>query len=58
MARVAEGCLFMCVSCPVVCALHPLWSVQHEDMIALRERSPHILRPTMHPTEVQDPCHL
>ena len=58
MARVVEGSLFMCVSCPVVCALHPLWSVQHEDMIALRERSPHILRPTMHPTEVQDPCHL
>ena len=53
--RVLEGSFFMCVSCPVVCAMHAQWSVQHEDIIALREKSPHILRPAMHPTEVRAP---
>lgn len=53
LARVLEGSFFICVSCPVVCAMHPQWSVQHEDIIALREKSPHILRPAMYPTEVR-----
>ncbi len=51
-ARVIEGCFFMCIAWPVVCALHPRWSVHHAHLIALRDRSPHIIRPAMNPTEV------
>ena len=50
--RLLEGTLFVCLACPVVCAMNPKWSVQHENLIALRESSPHILRPAMDPTEV------
>ena len=53
--RLLEGSLFMCLACPIVCAMNPKWSAQHENLIALRERSPHILRPAMHPTEVGVP---
>ena len=35
--------------------MNPKWSVQHEDLIALRDSSPHILRPAMHPTEASEP---
>ena len=48
-ARAAEGCLLSLVACPMVCALHPYWSIQHDQMIALRDQSPHILRPAIDP---------
>lgn len=51
-ARLLEACLLAFVACPLVCALSPLWSAQHDAMIALRDASPHILRPALDPTEV------
>ncbi len=48
-AWVAEGCLLAIVACPLVCALHPHWSTQHDQMMALRDRSPHIIRPAVDP---------
>ena len=49
VARVVEGCLFALVACPVVCALHLPWSMQHAHMLQLRDSSPHILRPAVDP---------
>ena len=49
VARAVEGCLFAVVACPVVCALHLPWSMQHEHMLQLRDGSPHILRPAVDP---------
>ena len=48
-ARVVEGCLLSLVACPLVCALHPYWSIQHDQMMVLRDQSPHILRPAVDP---------
>ena len=52
VARAVEGCLFAVVACPVVCALHLPWSMQHEHMLQLRDSSPHILRPAVDPLGV------